>query len=542
MNKMMNSKLGKPFLGILAIVVISLIAIYPALAAPPSNDDIANATIIPGVPFSDATNTSEATVAPDDPWPWCNGTGVRQATVWYSFTPATDMQVTASTAGSSYTTNLAVYPSGSISETACTVGNNPISFQVTAGQPYSIMIAAVDGGPYPPPGGYGGSLNFTLHNPGPPQVYFNYSLEQWYGLYAYYFSNQSYDPAGAGMTAYWDFGDGTTSTDWSLYHQFPSEGVYQVTLTVTTFDGRSASTQQEVTVTPPPPALPPVADFFYYPSDIYTNIQVQFYNSSWDPGYFGMYANWDFGYGTTSNDWSPSYQYPVEGTYEVTLTVTTYDGRAASTTKTLTVIPPPPPVAEFYTNPFDPSTYDTVQFDNMSYDPSCYWCYGMSASWNFGDGTTSTSWSPSHRYAAEGDYTVSLAVTTGDGRTASTTWTLQVRTHDVAITRFTVPQSAKAGQTRSVSVDVNNTRYPEQVEVQLYKSTAGGWQWVGTLQQYVPVRPSNRTTRFEFSYTFTAEDALLGRINFRAVAVIVNGRDALPTNNEAISLPTKVAQ
>jgi hypothetical protein len=54
------------------------------------------------------------------------------------------------------------------------------------------------------------------------------------------------------------------------------------------------------------------------------------------------------------------------------------------------------------------------------------------------------------------------------------------------------------------------------------------------------VRPSNRTTGFQFSYTFTPEDAALGRINFRAVANLVDARDALPTNNEAISLPTKV--
>jgi hypothetical protein len=166
----------------------------------------------------------------------------------------------------------------------------------------------------------------------------------------------------------------------------------------------------------------------------------------------------------------------------------------------------------------------------------------MSAAWDLGDGTTSTEWTPSHQYAADGDYTVSLTVTTADGRTGSTTRNLQVRTHDVAITKFTVPQSAKAGQTRSVTVDINNTRYPEQVEVQLYKSTAYGWEWVGSLQMYVPVRPANRTTSFAFSYTFTAQDAELGRINFRAVANIVNARDALPTNNEAISLPTKVAK
>jgi PKD repeat protein len=404
------------------------------------------------------------------------------------------------------------------------------------------MIAAVDGGPYPPPSGYGGSLSFTLDNTGPPQANFSYTLEQWYGLYAYYFSNQSYDPAGAGMTAYWDFGDGTTSTDWSLHHQFPSEGVYQVTLTVTTFDGRSASTQQEVTVTPPPPAPPPMADFFYYPSDVYTNTQVQFYNSSWDPGNFGMYANWDFGDGTTSNDWSPSHKFITVGTYTVTLTVTTYDGRSASTMRVLTVAPPPPPVAEFNPNPFNPSTYDTVQFDNLSYDPACWYCYSLSASWDFGDGAMSTQWGPTHRYAADGNYTVTLTITTPDGRVGSTTRSVPVWTHEVAITKFTVPQSAKAGQTRSVTVEVNNTRYPEQVQVDLYKSTVNGWQWVGSLQQSVPVRPANRTTGFVFSYTFTPADAQLGRINFRAVATIMGARDALPMNNEAISLPTKVMQ
>jgi PKD repeat protein len=402
------------------------------------------------------------------------------------------------------------------------------------------MIAAVDGGPYPPPTGYGGSLSFTLDNPGPPQAYFGYSSEPGYGLYAYYFSNQSYDPAGIGMIAYWDFGDGTSSTDWSTYHQFPAEGVYLVTLTVTTYDGRSALTQQEVTVTEPPPAPPPVADFYPSPSDTTTRIAVQFYNWSYDPYYYGIRdAYWDFGDGNTSTDWSPSHLYPVEGMYTVTLTVTTFDGRSASAQRQVTVILPPPPVAEFTPYPWDPSTYDSVGMNNLSYDPGCYDC-GFSAVWDFGDGTTSTEWSPSHRYTTDGDYTVSLAVTTGDGRTNSTTRNVQVRTHEVAIYRFTVPQSAKAGQTRSVTVDVSNTRYPEQVVVHLYKSTVSGWEWVGSLQLYVPVRPSNRTTSFAFNYTFTQADAQMGRINFRAVAELVGARDALPLNNEAISLPTKV--
>ena len=340
------------------------------------------------------------------------------------------------------------------------------------------------------------------------------------------------------MTAYWDFGDGATSNEWSLYHDFPAEGVYLVTLTVTTYDGRSASTQQEVTVSPLPP---PVADFSFWPDNPSNKIAIQFYNMSYDPTDHPMSAYWDFGDGNNSTEWSPSHLYPVEGMYTVSLTVTTSDGRSASAQREVLVTLPPPPIADFYLYPSDPSTYDAINIYNWSYDPGCYDC-GISAVWDFGDGITSTEWSPSHQYAADGDYTISLTVTTGDGRYNTTTRDLQVRTHDVAITKFTVPQSAKAGQTRSVTVDINNTRYPEQVQVELYKSTAYGWEWVGSLQMYVPVRPANRTTSFQFSYTFTAQDAELGRINFRAVANIINARDALPTNNEAISLPTKVAK
>jgi hypothetical protein len=33
---------------------------------------------------------------------------------------------------------------------------------------------------------------------------------------------------------------------------------------------------------------------------------------------------------------------------------------------------------------------------------------------------------------------------------------------------------------------------------------------------------------------------LLGKVNFRAVATVLTAREALPTDNEMISLPTKV--
>ena len=200
--------------------------------------------------------------------------------------------------------------------------------------------------------------------------------------------------------------------------------------------------------------------------------------------------------------------------------------------------PPPPPQANFFTQPFDPSSFDLVQFYDQSYDPGGVGI--QSWQWSFGDGATASIAYPTHRYAADGDYEVSLTVSTYDGRTGSTTRTLQVRTHDVAITRFQTPATGMTGKTTKISVDIRSNRYPETVQVLLYKSVPGGYQLVATSTQTLPTR--NRVTSVAFSYTFAPEDAIIGKVTFRAVASIVGARDALPADNEAIGPPTKVSR
>ncbi|SRR6266576_384884 len=198
--------------------------------------------------------------------------------------------------------------------------------------------------------------------------------------------------------------------------------------------------------------------------------------------------------------------------------------------------PPPPPQANFSTNPFDPSAFDLVQFIDQSFDPGGIGI--QSQRWDFGDGATATGPFPTHRYAGDGDYLVRLTVTTFDGRTGSTSRTLQVRTHDVAITRFATPATGLTGKTSRISVDIKSNRYPETVQVQLFKSVPGGYQPVSTSVQTLPTR--DRVTTLLFSYTFTPDDAVIGKVTFRAVATIMGARDALPADNEAIGNPTKV--
>ena len=116
-----------------------------------------------------------------------------------------------------------------------------------------------------------------------------------------------------------------------------------------------------------------------------------------------------------------------------------------------------------------------------------------------------------------------------------------MRTHDVAITTFGVPQTARANQTKTINVDVKNNRYSEDVQVTLYKGLPGGGeQAIGSLTLFVPAR-TNRATTFKFSYTYTSADATIGKATFRAAAAIVNGRDALPSDNTAIA-STKVSR
>lgn len=199
---------------------------------------------------------------------------------------------------------------------------------------------------------------------------------------------------------------------------------------------------------------------------------------------------------------------------------------------------PPPPLVSFYYWPIEPSVFDTIQFYDASYDPANQGIQFQS--WDFGDGTTATGCCTNHKYAKDGDYTVQLVATTTDGRNNTYAQPVSVRTHDVAITKFRLPKTGRVGRTEQVSVSVSNKRYPETVRVELMRSGIYGFETVGWLSQYVPVHSNQRTTDFLFSYTFTEEDAYMGKVSFKAIAYLAYNRDALPGDNEAISPPVPV--
>ena len=204
----------------------------------------------------------------------------------------------------------------------------------------------------------------------------------------------------------------------------------------------------------------------------------------------------------------------------------------------------PPPEVYIWYNPWAPSIYSTVQFYVDCWDPAYIGCDTDTYAWDLGDGTTATGCCPTHNYEADGDYTVELVAATYDGRTGSTSQTVQVQTHDVAITEFRTPKRAEAGETARIVVGLSNQGlYNENVYLYLYKSVPGEywyWEWIGDAHGQVPAHKANRTVDFEFAYTFTDEDATAKTVTFRAEANLNNWPDALPGDNEALSLPTLI--
>jgi hypothetical protein len=198
----------------------------------------------------------------------------------------------------------------------------------------------------------------------------------------------------------------------------------------------------------------------------------------------------------------------------------------------------PPLQAYAWADRSDPSIFDTVRFYGQTYDP----VYSPIATWawTFGDGSTSADQYPTHRYLADGDYTVSLTATATDGRTASASFVVAVRTHDVAITELTVPKSGKVGKTATVSVSVSNKWYAETVTLDLFRSAATGYEAIG--QQTIPISVSKKkkVTTYSFSYEFTAADAAIGKVSFKVTATVSGARDAYPIDNEAVATTPKV--
>jgi len=457
---------------------------------PPQNDNFNNATIIGGLPFSAVIDITNATNI-GEPSPCYY---FMERTIWYSFTPNETIGVRADTLGTALNRNLNIYRStgpgiSDLSFLNCAVENGSFSFVAEAGQTYYLQAGTVFD--------EAGTIQINLQQiPTPandnfvnamvvPSLPFDDTIAE-IGAASAQVGEPRPSCAGSGLngTVWYAF---TPAASGSISSSV-SAPIFTYTL-LAAYSGNSMTSLTELGCRGP----------------------------------YGGVLTFHVDAGSTYYFQAGNYFSTNIGSIQFHLDVT------------------PQPVASFYSYPSDPSIYDTVQFYDGSSDPGQV---GFdSFTWKFGDGSTATGASPTHKYAKDGDYTVQHSATTVDGRTASVSQIVHVKTHDVAITKLNAPQSASAKQTRTITVSVNSKSYAETVQIDLYRSVAGGFEYVGSVTQLVPASSSKKTVTFSFNYTFTSSDASIGKLTFKAVATIVDARDSYPSDNEAISSPpTKVTK
>jgi PKD repeat protein len=237
----------------------------------------------------------------------------------------------------------------------------------------------------------------------------------------------------------WNFGDGNRDSGRTADHSYALPGTYVVTLTVVDDYGRSASRSQTITVSTASSVL--TASFVASPGSQIPGGTV-FFNASASvagPNRSIVSYAWDFGDGTSGSGLQVSHRYPVAGVYKVTLVVTDDLGRRAVTDNDVTIEVPSDderpggrtapsgmePTPDFSFGPSSPRVGQPVSFNGSASKADreaivSHW-------WSFGDGTMDDGPVPPPKtYSSPGNYSVTLTVVDGAGKTKSLTKTLTV--------------------------------------------------------------------------------------------------------------------
>ncbi len=223
----------------------------------------------------------------------------------------------------------------------------------------------------------------------------------------------------------WNFGNGQSSSQQDPIHQFTNPGTYNVSLIVSSNEGCTDTLVQAFSTWAIPQAAfnhPQVCDQTSVPFNDQSTIQ----NSSiatWQ---------WDFGDGNSSTQQNPSHIYGTHGQYNLSLVVTGLGGCADTATAPLTVSPTP--VSNFS---LPPSCGMTANFTGQATVAPPSNISGWN--WSFGDGNSGSGNAPTHTYATNGTYNVSLVVTTSQGCTDTTT--LPYTNHHWPSASFSAPNT-----------------------------------------------------------------------------------------------------
>ena len=242
----------------------------------------------------------------------------------------------------------------------------------------------------------------------------------------------------------WNFGDGIwrSSGMWSRTHTFNTPGLYTIELAVFNTSGSGACTDtisKQIFV-----SELPTADFLINPTDGCDSVEITITENSRK----AVQWNWDFGDGTNDTVSNPpKHKYKSIGNFDIKLMVTHSNGCSNNITKSIDVYGSP--IVDFTPKKVCEGSIGFFRDNSISPggDPFTSW------TWDFGDGTFSSSQNNSHVYDTSGTYSLILTVTTAYCTTIDS---FDLVVHPRPVAAFSVSDSLSC-QPHSLNVSNNST-------------------------------------------------------------------------------------
>ncbi len=221
------------------------------------------------------------------------------------------------------------------------------------------------------------------------------------------FINNTSIPSGTITSWSWSFGDGNSNSTQNPIYSYSVAGSYVVNLTATSSSGCQSSSTQTVLID-----AKPIVQFSASVSSGCAPLSLNFNDLSTSTSSGSTYL-WNFGDNATSSQQNPTHIYTSNGSYTVKLYVTSPSGCNDSLIKTGYIVVNPSPIANFSVTSSCLNSVSSFT-DNSS---------GLinSWNWNFGDGNSSITQSPSHVYSTSGNFSVTLVVFNSFGCSSSIT-------------------------------------------------------------------------------------------------------------------------
>ena len=213
----------------------------------------------------------------------------------------------------------------------------------------------------------------------------------------------------AGLRYLWSFGNGNVSTKQNPQAIFYQPGKYEISLEITDSSGKKHQkvVKEYITV-----FKNPIARLSGSQKSGCAPLPVSYTNNSQLGDAPLSFTQWDFGDGNTTTSDNPTHTYLTDGKFNVSLHVIDENGCEDEISENNLVSIKRLPIVEFsssrQTNCVAPFEVNFKDESRKTRDKDTYL-------WDFGDGNTSTDENPTHTYTKEGNFRVTLTITTPEG-------------------------------------------------------------------------------------------------------------------------------